>query len=306
MNCVDFRRLELLVALSRLGSMRAVAQAHGLSTSTVSQQLAALSREVGVALTEPAGRRVRLTSAGRHLVGHAVSILAAVEAARRDLDPAGEPVGTVRVGGFSTGIRVSLLPILTDLAATTPALNVVVSEYAPGDSIALLVEDELDLVLTYDFALSPAILPAGLEATPIWLTTWGLGVAGDVGAQAADLSAFGDRPWIVNSGSVADENVVRALAAIYGFIPRIGHQIQSLELVEELVSAKQGVALLPMKRPVRQGVEVLAIEDPTVTFTAYAVWRRGRTTWAPLRVVIERLLPRTPTVPRLEQWPDRA
>ena len=100
---MDTRRLQLLLALSRLGSMRAVADAHHLTTSTVSQQIAALAKETGVQLIEPDGRRVRLTPAGRRLADHAVTILAAVDSARLDLDPDAEPAGTVRVGGFVTG-----------------------------------------------------------------------------------------------------------------------------------------------------------------------------------------------------------
>ena len=62
---MDTRRLQLLLALSRLGSMRAVADAHHLTTSTVSQQIAALAKEAGAQLIEPDGRRVRLTPAGQ-------------------------------------------------------------------------------------------------------------------------------------------------------------------------------------------------------------------------------------------------
>lgn len=124
---VDTRRLQLLLALSRLGSMRAVAEAHHLTTSTVSQQIAALAKDTGVQLIEPEGRRVRLTPAGRRLADHAVTILAAVDTARLDLDPAAEPAGTLRVGGFATGIRVSLLPILAELADRHPAIDVVIS-----------------------------------------------------------------------------------------------------------------------------------------------------------------------------------
>ena len=113
---MDTRRLQLLLALSRLGSMRAVADVHHLTTSTVSQQIAALAKETGAQLIEPEGRRVRLTPAGQRLADHAVTILAAVESARLDLDPDAEPAGTVRVGGFATGVRVSLLPIVADLA----------------------------------------------------------------------------------------------------------------------------------------------------------------------------------------------
>ena len=44
---MDVRRLRLLLELSRLGSMHAVADELGTTTSTVSQQIAALAREVG-------------------------------------------------------------------------------------------------------------------------------------------------------------------------------------------------------------------------------------------------------------------
>ena len=105
---MDVHRLEMLLELSRLGSMREVAEEMHTSTSNVSQQIAALAREVGTPLTEPHGRRVRLTPAGRRLADHAVTILAAVEAARLDLDPHADPAGTVRVAGFATAVRRSL------------------------------------------------------------------------------------------------------------------------------------------------------------------------------------------------------
>src|ERR671920_2556032 len=117
---MDLRRLELLLYLSRSGSMRAVAEELGVTTSTVSQQIAALARDVGTPLLEPVGRGVKLTPAGHRLATHAVTILAAVEAARLDLDPAAEPTGTVRIAGFATAVRRSLLPVAQVLAAQHP------------------------------------------------------------------------------------------------------------------------------------------------------------------------------------------
>src|ERR1041385_7225447 len=139
---VDTRRLELLLELSRLGSMREVGEAMQVTTSTVSQQIAALAREAGTPLIEPDGRRVRLTPAGRRLADHAVEILAAVDAARLDLDPDADPAGALGVGGFAPGIRVSLRPILPDLARRPPAIDVVISEYEPIEAFAMLVDDD--------------------------------------------------------------------------------------------------------------------------------------------------------------------
>jgi DNA-binding transcriptional LysR family regulator len=297
---VDTRRLELLLALSRLGSMRAVAETYRLTTSTVSQQIAALAKETGTQLIEPEGRRVRLTPAGRRLADHAVSILAAVDAAHLDLDPDAEPVGTLRVGGFATAIRVSLLPVLAELATTHPRVEVLMSEYEPVEAFALLVDDELDLALTYDYDLAPATPAAVLEAVPLWSTDWGLGVPK---ADASEgIAAHAESPWIVNSRNTADEDVVRTLAALTGFTPRITHQIDSLELVEDLIVAGFGVGLLPISRPVRNGVKVLPLTAPKVVLRAYAVSRRGRSFWPPLRLVLDRLTPGGDGLP-YAPWP---
>src|SRR3954452_9847657 len=200
---VDTRRLQLLLSLSRLGSMRAVAETHHLTTSTVSQQIAALAKETGAQLIEPEGRRVRLTPAGQRLADHAVTILAAVERARVDLDPDAEPAGTVRVGGFATGVRVSLLPIVAELATRYPNVEFVISEYEPIEAFKLLGNDDLDLALTYDYNLAPASPGPGIETARLWSVDWGLAVPGD-SAAATDIGAYADQTWIVNSRNTAD------------------------------------------------------------------------------------------------------
>ena len=300
---MDTRRLQLLLSLSRLGSMRAVADVHHLTTSTVSQQIAALARETGAQLIEPEGRRVRLTPAGQRLADHAVTILAAVDSARLDLDPDAEPAGTVRVGGFATGIRVSLLPVVADLAERYPKVDLVISEYEPIEVFALLTDDDLDLALTYDYNLAPASPGPVLESVPLWSVEWGLGVPADVADKPVDIGAYADRPWIVNSRNTADEDAVRTLASLAGFSPRIAHQIDSLDLVEDLIVAGYGVGLLPVDRPTHPGVKVLRLSEPKVVLTAYAATRRGRSTWPPLRVVLDRLRPRQGIPLPRPEWP---
>jgi DNA-binding transcriptional LysR family regulator len=165
------------------------ADAHHLTTSTVSQRIAALAKETGAQLIEPEGRRVRLTPAGQRPADHAVTILAAVDSARLDLDPESEPAGTVRVGGFATGVRVSLLPIVAQLVERFPKLEFVISEYEPILAFALLTNDDLDLALTYDYNLAPASPGPALETVALWSVPWGLGVpAGSPGevAKVAD------------------------------------------------------------------------------------------------------------------------
>ena len=270
---MNTRRLALLLALSRLGSMRKVAETFALTTSTVSQQIAALASETGEQLIEPEWLAGTTTPAGRRLADHAVTILAAVDAARLDLDPDAEPAGTVRVGGFATGIRVSLLPIVRELAVTHPRVEVAFSEYEPLEAFDLLVDDDLDLAITYDYNLAPASPDSVLETVAPWSTPWGLGVRADTAtSDIADLNAFADSIWIVNSRNTADEDAVRTLGALAGFTPQIAHQIDSLDLVEDLILDGHGVGLL-LNRPIRDGLTILRLSDPSVILTAYAVVR---------------------------------
>lgn len=284
---MDVRRLRLLLELSRLGSMHVVADELGTTTSSVSQGIAALAHDVGAALVEPDGRRVRLTPAGHRLAEHAVTILAAVDAARLDLDPTAEPAGVLRVAGFATAIRRSLLPAIDDLAHTHPRIQVRVHEHEPLEALDLLARDDVDLALSYDYNLAPTSWRSDHDVTPLWEVEWGLGVPTQ--QRRAPFAAYADHDWIVNSRHTADEEVLRTLASMAGFTPQVVHRIDSLELVDDLIAAGLGVALLPRGRTSRRGVTVRPLSDPRVKLRGYAVTRRGRDRWPPVRAVLKRL-----------------
>src|SRR3954454_10578632 len=289
---MDPHRLRLLLELSRRGSMRAVADELGYTTSTVSQQIGVLGREAGATLIEPAGRGVRLTPPGRRLADHAVTILAALDAARADLDPAAEPAGTVRVAGFATAVRRSLVPVLAQLSAEHPAVRLQIHEHEPAEALALLGADEVDLALVYDYTLAPVALDPALRVTPLWTAPWELGVpVADDGPGEADGDApavfrrFADAAWIVNSRNVADENVVRTIPSLAGFEPRIAHRADGLELVQDLIVAGLGIGLLPTDGALASGVRRVPLRRPEVALRSYAVTRPGRESWAPVRLV---------------------
>jgi DNA-binding transcriptional LysR family regulator len=288
---VDPRRLELLLELSRLGSMREVGEAMHITTSTVSQQIAALAREAGTPLIEPDGRRVRLTPAGRRLAGHAITILAAVEAAKRDLDPAATPAGTVRTAAFASAVRQVLLPVARILPE--PDVRLHIHEAEPAEALALLAADEVDLALTYDYNLAPARFGRSLDSEPLGRTPWGLGTPSGPGPRATAAEVFGryrEHDWIVNSRNTADEEVIRLVASLAGFEPRITQRADSLDLVRDMIVAGLGVGLLPATGPAARGVTVRRLRQPEVILRSYAVTRRGHAGWPPLALVLRLVL----------------
>ena len=287
---MDPRRLRLLLELSRRGSMRAVAQALGVATSTVSQQLAVLSAEAGAALIEPDGRQVRLTPAGTRLARHAVTILGAIEAARADLDPAADPVGEVHVAAFATAARQTLLPVARVLLVDHPRVRLHIYEHEPTEALGLLTDDRVDLSLTYDYNLAPHVFDRALVAAPLGHAAWSLAVpaSGDLppGDALTIFRHFRQHDWIVNSRETADEEVIRAVSSMAGFTPMIGHRADSLELVQDLIAAGLGVGLLPSARATVPGVAMLGLTDPDVVLRAFAVTQLGRENWPPLALVL--------------------
>ncbi|SJN12979.1 Chromosome initiation inhibitor [Leucobacter sp. 7(1)] len=296
---MDTRRLTFLLELSRLGSMRAVADVLGTSTSTVSQQIAVLAHEFGTELIFPAGRGVRLTPAGRRLAEHAATILAEVQRARLDLDPAGEPSGTVRVAGFAGAVRRTVLPVVRELTRTHPAVSVEIHEYEPREALDFLASDTVDVALTYDYDLAPMPESTQWHTTPLWETPWGLGVpspAPAVGAGAPvaapdrPLSAYQGHTWIGNSRNTADEDALRILASLEGFPLRITHKVDNIELAQELIRSGMGVGLLPADRKLLPGVTLLPLRSPGVTLRAFVHARSSRDTWPALALVRDRII----------------
>src|SRR5688572_15554854 len=120
----DLARLRLLRELAHRGTMTAVAEACGLSSSAVSQQLATLEREARTPLLERIGRRVRLTTDGERLARHAETILQAVEAAALDLRGARDtPRGVLGAASFATFAKARLLPAILRARTRYPDLQ---------------------------------------------------------------------------------------------------------------------------------------------------------------------------------------
>lgn len=216
-----------------------------------------------------------------------------MESARLDLGPGAEPNGTLRVAGFATAIRRFLLPVVAGLAVSHPRVHVLIREHEPAESLELLTTGQADLALTYDYNLAPALADPALSRTPLWTARWCLGVpagetagetAGD-GTALAVFARFRAQDWIGNSRNTADEDVIRTLAAMAGFTPRITHQADSLDLVQDMIVAGLGVGLLPLGHATLPGVRLLPLAAPEVELRAYAVARPGRMSWPPLALV---------------------
>jgi DNA-binding transcriptional LysR family regulator len=119
------KRLRAVLAVARLGSFRAAADAHAMSTSALSNAVAGVEQQLGVRLFNRTTRSVALTEAGRAFiaqVGPALQIIdAAMEGARAHQET---PSGTLRINAFASAAREVFAPLISAFVQRYPQVHI--------------------------------------------------------------------------------------------------------------------------------------------------------------------------------------
>jgi DNA-binding transcriptional LysR family regulator len=248
---LDVRRLRVLRELAARGTIAATADALGYTPPAVSQQLAALEREAGVALLERNGRKRRLTPAGEELVSRTEAVLNALEAAEAAVERVTTQVaGTVRLAAINS-IHNRLLPAaLGELARRHPDLRLSTRELEPSESLPALKLGELDLALVaeYDFApieADPALERHVLADDPNRLAVPAGHAAAEAPPGTAPIEELAGERWIAGrEGTFCHATVVHTCRRA-GAEPLIAHHTNDFDVSYALVAAGAGVAIVP-------------------------------------------------------------
>jgi DNA-binding transcriptional LysR family regulator len=279
---LSLQRLRLLHELHARGTIAAVADALQLTPSAVSQQLAVLEREAGLALLEPAGRGVRLTDAALVLVRHADALLERAELAQADLAAAtGTVAGRARIATFqSVALRLAL-PAMRALAREAPDLRCELIESEPEESLPALALGDVDLVLADEWKHQPHARPAGVDREDLFLDPVHLVLSDDHPAarrhsHAVPLAELAAEAWTTGHRETGwEEMTSRTCREVGGFDPDIRHRTNDSVTSLALVGDGQAVTLLPqLVRPEDQPhVAVRAIAEGAVHRTIYTATR---------------------------------
>lgn len=282
---IDVRRLRLLRELATRGTVTATAEALHLSGPAVSQQLAVLEREAGIALLEKRGRTLSLTPAGHRLVAHADVILGNIATAESDLATLrhagrnGGALGTVRIAAFPSAARVLVSRLWSH--QELPTLRLV--EQEPEFSVQALVNRDVDVAVVHDYTLLPRELPGACEVLPLLREPVLLAVPPNLAADrglapgdAAALARFADVDWLVPGQETSCHEMVRRACGAAGFVVRPIVEATDFSVLTALVAAGAGVALIPRMAlpPALSGVSLHPLEQP-VSRSISALTRPG-------------------------------
>ncbi|MHB8532552.1 MAG: LysR family transcriptional regulator [Solirubrobacteraceae bacterium] len=245
---LNVARLKMLKEVAYRGSLSAAANALDYTQSAVSQQIAALEEEAGLALLERHPRGVSLTAAGQTLVGHTEGILARLEAAEAALaEIAGLRGGRLRMASFPTA-GATLMPLAIAAFRTAhPGVELSLVEGEPEEIAPRLRTGELDLALLFEFEgeslLGEEMTRAHLLEDPMYLA---LPSEHRLAARSrVRLEDLREQAWVqTSSDSPCARHVVRCCHAA-GFEPRVAFESDDYHTVQGLVAAGVGVALIP-------------------------------------------------------------
>ncbi|MGH3165898.1 MAG: LysR family transcriptional regulator [Trebonia sp.] len=278
---VYWRKLRLLDELDRRGTIAATADAMHLTPSAVSQQLAGLSRDIGVPLLERRGRTVVLTGQARLLLSHAEGMRELTERTRAALEAWSDgSVGYVRIGSLATGIAALVAPALLRLREERPGLTVRVSEQEPREALGLLDAGEIEIAVTVDYPGAPSRQDARYRRVDLIADVMDAVVPADhalAGRACVDLAELATEVWVGAAAGDPCGHIVNGICAVSGFAPDVQYHCQEWDAVAALVAAGAGVALVPRSaqplRPPR--LTVLPVTGAPATRLVFALLRAG-------------------------------
>jgi len=291
---VDLRRLRALRAVADHGTLAAAADSLHLTPSAVSQQLAALERDVQRPLLEPNGRSVRLTGAARILLAHADALFAQLERLEGDLAAGAEALGEIRVVGFPTGLAGLLAPAARTLRAEAPGVSLRVLELETPEAVASLTRRDADLMIGMECVAAPQVGDARWHREDLLGDT--LDAVLPLTHPLADraliaLDELSREQWVAPPVGWSCDEVFHVGCHAAGFSPRIAHRAGDWQAVMGLVSAELGISLVPRLAQTRPppGVVVIPLAGVPPKRHVFAACRAGAESGPGMRALLDAL-----------------
>jgi DNA-binding transcriptional LysR family regulator len=289
LNLDQLRALEMVV---ELGSFTVAAQRLSLSQSAVSTQIRELEERFGLRLVDRLGKKAFATAAGAELIAHAKRIGGEVEAIhaamRRQRDGW---LGRVRIGAGPNTLTYLMPPILKELRATQPKIEVSVRTGVTTDLAALALRNEIDLAL-----ITLPYEDKQLEIVPLRADAM-VAIFSPMDGPLPDAVTprdFEGRNLILDGRSQTDR-MSRAWLRAGEVEPKPAMEVGGPEAMVNLCATGLGSSILPVEVVAgpyvvpRGDIILRPLEPPLVRAIALA-WRRDKPNDPALRIVREALM----------------
>jgi DNA-binding transcriptional LysR family regulator len=290
---LDVRRMQVLRAVVTSGSVTAAAANLGYTPSAVSQQVAALEKQAGIALLERVGRGVQPTAAGLLLTKHADTISRFVAEAETELaDLQAGRTGRLTIRYFATAGASLVAPALATFRRERPGVQVDLELADPKDPLPEVMRGRADLAIVvrppHGFAEGVRLVHLLDDPYRVVLPR-GHRLAGKPVVELADLE---DEPWVGSELQIGPcFEVVSQACAAAGFSPSFVVQSEDHATAQGFVAAGVGISLIPrlgLQSP-HPDVLIREIRRPEPIRAIHAVLREAAPAQSIVRSFVETL-----------------
>ncbi|MFI6326046.1 LysR family transcriptional regulator [Nonomuraea sp. NPDC050556] len=262
---MDLRQVRYAIAIARAGSLRRASAVLHIAQPTLSEQLRALEKEIGVELFSRSSAGVRLTEAGEAFLAQATIAVNAFEHAVS----AARDTGALLRLGVADGLGDLLAALLT--AAHNTRLRV--APMGTAEQLVSIAEGTLQAGLGY----SPGSLPRGVARTIVQRSRVHALVPRDHHLSGpVSLTALAKEPLVLpESDAVAGARRFLAAFGRHGLQPRLAPAAATHDLAIAQVEAGAGYTLSVRKEcPVPESLTFLEIAEELPPIDVVFLWNR--------------------------------
>lgn len=273
---MELHHLRYLRAVVRTGSVTAAAEAEYVAQPSVSKQLRALERELGVPLFHRVGRKVLPTDAAVALADCADRVFDEIAATLAAVSgPDSALGGSLRMCATETVTDNLLPPALAELRLRYPRCHILVEMLGTDDAIERILADEFDLAIV--------VLPlfdSRLEVQPLLTEEIMLAVGREHRwareGRVALRDALAEPNLLLSMPGLGLRAMVDEAARDAGIELQTTFEIRSQQAILALVASGGGIALSPrMSVEGRNDVVALALDPPLQREVGW-IRRKGR------------------------------
>lgn len=281
---MELRHLRYFVAVAEELHFGRAAARLNMSQPPLSQQIAALERDLGVTLLERSGRRVALTDAGRLLLQEAQATLE--QAARTRLVATRAQrgqVGELRIGLFASApLSLAFAMAISAFRRECPYVTLTLREQPTPEQIDELLRGRLE----FGFLRSPSRpqLPAELDALEVVREPLCVALPPEHALALKDgplpIAELAQQPLVFFSRSMGSSlnDQLHSLCMAAGFVPRITQEANANSMILGFVAAGLGISVLPATLcslwPDR--IRVRPLDAAGAVTCTWLAWRRDR------------------------------
>jgi DNA-binding transcriptional LysR family regulator len=270
---ITVTQLTSFLAVIRGGSVTAAAEQLVVTQPSVSAAVAALSRELGVDMTERAGRGVVPTRAGEAFVPYASDVLGLLDEGRRvALEAAGAAARELRIAAVTTAAEYIVVPLIKAYTALDPDVSVTLSVDNRAGVFASVLEHRADVAIG---GRPPR--DGGLVGTPFLDNEIVAITAPDdplAGEAEVPIEALAERPWLLRERGSGTRAMVEDYLAEHGLAP-VALTLGSNGAIKHAAQAGLGVSLqsrLAVQLELAQGrLATIALREPPATRQWYVI-----------------------------------